>query len=70
MKVQLGVGLIVGGFIIPIIAFFIVRKILQDRRNRIQSEIFSKEGHKNQEIFKDGQKCYINIPQFNNNNRD
>ena len=54
MRVQLGVSLIVVGFILPIIGFFIIRKFLKDKRKNRSEEIFTKEGHSRIEVLKEG----------------
>lgn len=46
MNVQLGVGLIIGGFVLPIILGLIIRKIVKDRRQKLKGKIYNKEGHK------------------------
>ncbi len=40
MRVQLGVSLIVVGFILPIIGFFVIRKIINDRKLKRKGEVF------------------------------
>lgn len=62
MLTSVGIALIVIGFLLPIIIFFIIRKIRADRRKRIVSEIFDKDGHDRIEIIKDGTDIPISLP--------
>ena len=56
MRVQLGVSLIVVGFILPIVAFFVIRKILRDKNKKLKGEVFEKEGHARMEVVREGKK--------------
>ena len=62
MKVQLGVSLIIVGLVLPVIAFFVIRKILKDKNSKLKGEKFHKEGHSRMEILKEGTVSTISLP--------
>ena len=62
MIVQLGIPLIVLAFVLPIIAYFVVKKIRSNNRKKYMEEKFDKEGHYRMEIIEEGQEIKVLIP--------
>ena len=60
MLTQLGIALIVVGTILPIIMFFIARKIRAHIKKKIKGEKFDKQGHSRMEVLEEGKD--IGIP--------
>jgi hypothetical protein len=60
MQLEIVITLIVVGFFIPVIAFFVVRRIRTNRRKLKRGEIFDKEGERF-EIIEDGKQVRIEL---------